>query len=359
MPIITRRSKKMLYAGLVGAGCMGIVLAGGFYYIQSDNANRHADETKRYQQRINELETAQIGDMKSMKSAWVPLRDIPAGHFIDSQDLQEVRLPLEASPDNLPARKEDVMGKGAKIELRKGTPITLGMLFEEEATPRDLRNREMKSVWLPSNLKQDDVVDIRIQFPTGQDYIVLSKKRIDKLASPAFWTTLNEQEILLYSSAMVDAYIHQASIYALTYVEPELQEKAIPNYPPNEEVIRLIKNDPNIVRRAEQQLESSIRKALDRDLGKVKAGGQQFAGQYGSSNGQGAQDFNTWTTGNPAEDHADDSSASSPNTASVETYDGERNNRLEEAQSILEGHGQADGNPQRNEEEMEAVFTEP
>lgn len=363
MPIITRRSKKMLYAGLAGAGFMGVVLAGGFYFIQSDNAKRHADETRQYQHRIDVLEEAQIGDMKSMRTAWVPLKDIPAGHFIDSTDLQEIRLPLEASPDNLPIRMEDVAGKGVKIELRKGTPITLGMLFEEEVTPRDLRNREMKSIWLPSNLRQDDVVDIRIQFPTGQDYIILSKKRIDKLSSPAFWTTLNEQEILLFSSAMVDAYIHKASIYALTYVEPEMQDKAVPNYPPNQEVIQLIKSDPNIIQRAEQQLESSIRSALDRDLSKVNSSETiQSAAQNEASYDQGTQDFNTWTSGNYAEDNTDDlPETSSSYNGTEETWKDDRKNRLEEAEDILEGQGQAEQNAdsQQQQDEMEVIFTSP
>ncbi|MGM1044683.1 MAG: SAF domain-containing protein [Bacillota bacterium] len=362
MPIITRRSKKMLYAGLAGAGFMGVVLAGGFYFIQSDNVNRHADETRKYQLRIEALEEAQIGDLKSMRTAWVPRKDIPAGHFIDNKDLQEIRLPLEASPDNLPTRKEDVAGKGVKIELRQGTPITLGMLFEEEITPRDLRNREMKSIWLPSNLRQEDVVDIRIQFPTGQDYIILAKKRIDKLSNPAFWTTLSEQEILLFSSAMVDAYIHKASIYALTYVEPEMQEKAVPNYPPNQEVIQLIKSDPNIVRRAEQQLETSVRTALDRDLSKMSPNEPiPFVRQDEISYNQGTQDFDTWTSGNYTASNTDDSLTTSPSSVTEETGADERKDRSDEMKDILGGQGQAEENVSsiQQKDDMEAIFTSP
>lgn len=34
---------------------------------------------------------------------------------------------------------------------------------------------------------------------------------------------MTEEEILSLSSAIVDAYLHKASIYALTYVEPQFQ----------------------------------------------------------------------------------------------------------------------------------------
>lgn len=361
MPIIRQRSKKLLYAGFVGAGCMSAILAGGFFFIQNDSANRHAEETEKFQQRIHMLEESQLDDMKSMRTAWVPLKDIPAGHFIDSSDLREIRLPTDASPDNLPDSKEEVAGKGVKIELRKGTPITLGMLFTEEATPRDLRNREMKSIWLPSNLRQDDVVDIRIQFPTGQDYIVLSKKRIDKLSSPAFWTTLSEQEILLFSSAMVDAYVHKASLYALTYVEPEMQDKAVPNYPPNQEVIKLIKSDPNIVKKAEKQLESSVRTALDQDLSKINQG-EQMQAAHGSEyiNDQGSQDFNSWTSGNKVSDNKVFTPEESP---SVMLQDGteteEKKDRMTEANDILGGQSNTEDNESSKDKDMEVIFTSP
>lgn len=360
MPIIRQRNKKLLYASLVGAGAMSVLLSGGFYFIQNDRANRHAEETDQYQQRIQMLEKSQQNDLTSMRTAWVPLKDIPAGHFIDTNDLQEIRLPLDASPDNLPSRKEDVAGKGVKIELRKGTPITLGMLFTEEATPRDLRNREMKSIWLPSNLKQNDVVDVRIQFPTGQDYIILSKKKIDKLSSPAFWTTLSEQEILLLSSAMVDAYMHKASLYALTYVEPEMQEKAIPNYPPNQEVIKLIKSDPNIVKEAEKQLESSIRTSLDRDLSKLSSNGQAQAGSgdyFMFDNG--SPDFNTWTSKNV-------SSAEQPSAPLNMTPDENeadyKKDRIAETNEILGGMEDMNynaSNEAMSDEDREVIFTSP
>ncbi|WP_422661018.1 SAF domain-containing protein [Paenibacillus sp. EC2-1] len=361
MPIIRQRSKKLLYAGFVGAGCMSVILLGGFYFIQNDSANRHAEEKDKFQQRIQLLEASQLDDMKSMRIAWVPLKDIPAGQFINSGDLREIRLPLDASPENLPVNKEEVTGKGTKIELRKGTPITLGMLFSEEATPKDLRNREMKSIYLPSNLKQQDVVDIRIQFPTGQDYIVLSKKRIDKLSSPAFWTTLSEQEILLFSSAIVDAYIHKASLYALTYVEPGMQDKAVPNYPPNQEVIKLIKSDPNIVKKAEKQLESSVRTALDQDLSKIKQVDQMHAANESEYIfDQGSQTYDSWTSENTIADNKEfipDHSSSVLPLDEVETE--EKKDRMTEANDILGGQSNKEDKDRDEDRDMETIFTSP
>ncbi|WMT42914.1 hypothetical protein RE628_11870 [Paenibacillus sp. D2_2] len=127
----------------------------------------------------------------------------------------------------------------------------------------------MGFIQLPGELKQKDVVDIRIQFPTGQDYILLSKKRVESLSPGVVTSTLNEEEILLLSSGIVDAYLHKASIYALKYVEPYLQREAIMTYPPSDAVLQVIRKDPNIVDMAEHALTATIRAGLEGDLASV------------------------------------------------------------------------------------------
>lgn len=140
------------------------------------------------------------------------------------------------------------------------------MVYEDTPAPPDLRNRELQVVLLPSSLAQGDIIDVRIQFPTGQDYILLSKKKVERLNASTLWITMTEEEILSLSSAIVDAYLHKASIYALTYVEPQFQTAAIPTYPANQEVLKLLESDPNIVRRAEQELVRQVRSSLESSL---------------------------------------------------------------------------------------------
>ncbi|WP_052759385.1 SAF domain-containing protein [Paenibacillus sp. DMB20] len=157
MPIIRRRGKKLLYAGLAGAGLMGVLMAGGFYVVQNGNVKQFAQERQQYRQRIQDLEAAQLDRLRTMKTAWIPLKDLPAGHFLDRKDLQEVRLPADLSPDNMPLKLEQLTGKGTKIELRKGTPITLAMLYEEEATP-------------PRSKKQGNEIRLVAEQPESEGY---------------------------------------------------------------------------------------------------------------------------------------------------------------------------------------------
>ena len=69
------------------------------------------------------------------------------------------------------------------------------------------------------------------------------------------WIDLKEEEILMMSCAIVESYqMNGAKLYATKYVEPGIQEAAIPTYIPNDETITLIHNDPNIVQEAKNEL---------------------------------------------------------------------------------------------------------
>ncbi|MGF9643947.1 SAF domain-containing protein [Paenibacillus sp. FSL L8-0502] len=259
MSKLRKSSKQKLYAGCIGAGIVGIIFAG---YLM---VNIHQMNEVRKQAEVEaELKWKEYEqEQRTAKKGWAVVRDISPGEQIASNDLKGIKVPGSQAPSNLLANKSEVSGTTAKIELKKGSVLTSSMITADEPTPKDLRNRELKVVVLPNSLKSGDEVDIRIQFPTGQDYILLSKKKISRLEGPVVWVTLNEQEILSLSSAIVDAYLHKASIYALTYVDPQFQPKAIPTYPPNAQVLALMNSDPNLIHIAEQKLSKQLRDSLE------------------------------------------------------------------------------------------------
>ncbi|MNW33339.1 SAF domain protein [compost metagenome] len=259
MSKLRKSSKQKLYAGCIGAGIVGTIFA-GYLMInihKMDEIRKQAEVEAEQKWKVYEQE------QRTAKKGWAVVRDISPGEQIATNDLKAIKVPGSQAPSNLLTDKSEVSGTTAKIELKKGSVLTSAMITADEPTPKDLRNRELKVVVLPNNLKSGDEVDIRIQFPTGQDYILLSKKKISRLEGPIVWVTLNEQEILSLSSAIVDAYLHKASIYALTYVDPQFQPKAIPTYPPNAQVLALMNSDPNLIRVAEQKLSKQLRDSLE------------------------------------------------------------------------------------------------
>ena len=133
----------------------------------------------------------------------------------------------------------------------------------DEIVTADLREQQYNMIVLPQYLDVDNYIDIRLQLPNGQDYIVVSKKRIKNINEDTIWIDMYEQETLTMSNAIVEAYIMKGSkLYATTYVEAANQENAIPTYIPSGNVINLINSDSNITAKARDELNARYTESL-------------------------------------------------------------------------------------------------
>ena len=155
----------------------------------------------------------------------------------------------------------------AKLDLMKNTVVTADLVVQsDEVITDDVRREEYNMITLPVDLMTDDYIDIRIMFPNGQNFIVVSKALVEIPQNPdgtyisdTIWLNLREDEILMMSSAIVEAYgVQGAKIYATKYAEPGMQADATPNYDPNQDVLAEIQRDPNIVETAMNEIKSRI-----------------------------------------------------------------------------------------------------
>ena len=167
---------------------------------------------------------------------------------------------------------DEDLGKVAAVDISYGMPVFTTMVAEAEIT-EDTRDYECSVATLMVEQAEYDTVDVRISFPTGEDYIVLSKKLVEDLDLPncIFYTQLNEEEILRMNSAIIDAYMNEGCrIYTTRYVERNLQDEAEPTYPVRESVYDLITNDkldPNVLTTAKRTLSVQARLDLEKRLG--------------------------------------------------------------------------------------------
>ena len=146
--------------------------------------------------------------------------------------------------------------------MDKNTIITVNMIAKSnEKTTDDLRKQEYNMLVLPSQLQTGEYIDIRLALPSGQDYIVASKKQVEIPqvsgidVEDSIWVKMTEDEIITMNNAIVDAYrILGSKIYVTTYTEAGTQKAATPTYVPSREVALLIQNDPNIVATAKNEL---------------------------------------------------------------------------------------------------------
>ena len=91
----------------------------------------------------------------------------------------------------------------AKVTMKKNTLITTELINKSDnMVLDDVRRQEYNMLVLPTDLQTGDYIDVRVMFPNGQDYIVVSKKEVEipNIAGvdseDTIWINLSEDEIL-------------------------------------------------------------------------------------------------------------------------------------------------------------------
>lgn len=160
------------------------------------------------------------------------------------------------------------IGNIALVDMKEGTWIYKDML-RKNTIPGNVREVEYSTFFIGNNIKQNDYFDLHIQYPNGEDYIVLSKSLIKSIdeKNQNLYLWLAPEELLNISGAIVDCYLNQgARLYSVKYVEPTIQKESMLTFTPNKDIINLMKRDPNIVNTAIHALEEQVRMELDQRL---------------------------------------------------------------------------------------------
>lgn len=260
----TYRHRKMLIVAAIAISVSLLVAAAIYSLIRQMEQQQNQQQMKeQYGRQIEQLKTM---EEQSRRSVWTVARSIPAGGTVTAEDLKAVPMPANLVPPGMITEREAAIGRSAKIDLQQGTPLLPSMLYESTPIPKDLRVQEFRVIQLPSNLQKGQFIDVRINFPTGEDFVLLTKKKVLELSGTVIWLEMNELDILQTSSAIIDAYLQGAKLYALPYIEPGLQEAAVVNYPSNPKVLDLMAHDPNLLEKATTELARKLRMTLDDNL---------------------------------------------------------------------------------------------
>ena len=212
--------------------------------------------------KIMNMQKAENERLANQKQVYVLSQDVKSGDKVDSANLKTITVDNAAVPSNAITPGSLTEYTVAKIDLKKGTTITAGMITESsEETTADLRMQEYNMIKLSTQLATNDYIDIRLRMPSGLDYIVVSKKSVEipviggEESSNTIWVKLSEAETLAMSNAIVEAYtMNGAILYTTTYTEPGMQDAATPTYVPSANVQNLMNQNPNILQEAKNAL---------------------------------------------------------------------------------------------------------
>ena len=215
---------------------------------------------------VSQLNEANYVIEQNQKVIYVASTDIMPGDYITKENIE--RISVFTSQSEKVFISQDDIGKLALINIPEGTHIT-NMMLTENVVASQVREVAYNMIHISSNIWSNDTVDLRISYPNGETYIVLSKKIVQKLDTDTstciFW--LDEEELLRMSAAIVDAGLYSGTkLYLTKYIEPNIQGASIVNYTPSLSILTLIENDPNIVDRCSQKLNKDLRKALENRL---------------------------------------------------------------------------------------------
>jgi hypothetical protein len=224
--------KKIILFIIIVSSICALCYYGYFYY------NRQVMKIEnKYINQINDLKTDKY---MSKRTVYVAKEKIDKGEIINSKLVNEIEIFSNFDADIF--MSENDIGAKLLLTVNKDNPILKSMLYELELED-DERLKELSLVLLQSDLKRYEFVDFRIRYSNGLEYIVLSKKEIKKidLKNNTVWLSLNEEERLMLSSALVDKSIYLGtSFYVDRYEESNIQKESHVNYLPNIEVMNLI-----------------------------------------------------------------------------------------------------------------------
>ncbi len=258
------KTKRLLLGFALGSICSAIILIFVFYFVFYQPYNT---TLKDYKIRLDSYRQPEMIKVYRFN------KDLKAMTKISKNDVEIVELPASISSNALLEVSDEIFSQSLNSDIKAGTIAHKTMFYQMQDMARDLRVFELSGLILQNKLTVGDVVDIRINFPSGLDYVVLSKKNlIERLTSEENESErcifyLNEDEILRLSSALVDAFLHEGTyLYTTKYISANNQQAAKVTYPANLAVQKLIENDPNIVEKSIIALAQQKRTALNSSL---------------------------------------------------------------------------------------------
>jgi hypothetical protein len=253
---IKRTTRQYIIVALI---C--IVVIGGAAVITSVILTSQIREE--YNQQLSEVYKEKV---MNQRNVYVAAGDIMKGDLITADNVKKMTV-YSSQPEETYVG-EDGMGKAALLDIPEGTHLQNNMLTEMAVTS-ELREVEYDVINVNTDLINNDTVDIRIFFPNGEDYIILTKKEIKGITADtgSCFLWLTEEEILRMASATVDAYLYNgAKIYTTKYIEPNLQVSSRVTYEPSVSTQLLIRDNPNILETATNELSKQVRKAMENRL---------------------------------------------------------------------------------------------
>ncbi len=186
--------------------------------------------------KITELNNA-ITEMSRTTTIYRTTRDIKSNEVLTSDDIEEIQVGVNLAA-GYSTTLDELIGMTAMNDIGKNEVLYGTMVYPVELRS-DYRTLDVLCDRQPIGFSKGDTVDVRITFPNGQDFLLLSKKLVADVYGNAVRIVVDEKDILIYKSAEADwARFYKngtpgssVQIYCTTYIAAGSQDASKQYYP--------------------------------------------------------------------------------------------------------------------------------
>lgn len=201
---------------------------------------------------ISTLESS-ITEIGAMTTGYVLNTDVRAGEIVSLDYFDQVTVP-EKLILGLITDVSQLEKSYFRTSLQQGTVLTTEDINYTEVLDSE-RYMDLYLDQLPIGVQAGDIIDIRISFTYGEDFIALSGKKIEEINSGVLKVKLNENEIVVYNSLMLDRLLYSGTqVYAVQYVDAGSQDVAEAFYPVNSMQSELLLENPNALELSKEEI---------------------------------------------------------------------------------------------------------
>lgn len=248
---------------------IGLIVATVFFFIlnivQFVYWRNITDETREtYTAEIAEL-NATIASYGEPVEVYTVTAAVKAGDVIEAENIETMKMYSSLLTDQYVTNPKDITDRYYKVAVNPGTPIMKNMVMDEELDD-SMRDRDIILDRMTVGLEEGDYIDIRMTMPYGDDYVVLSHKRVYELNDGTIKLHLNELEWNTYQGALIDYFLNKeygCTLYADKYIEPGLQQDAVKFYAVPTNIAALLQKNPNIINKDEASSLNEWRNSIE------------------------------------------------------------------------------------------------
>lgn len=218
MSIIRQRSKNLIFSGLIGfiSGLIVVLMV----YMVGIRGNVKVIEWILNDSQLEVMTMSEpVDEPVIAKEKVVRLKTSLLKDSIITEDMLET---VEVEASNVPTNHirdiQKLIGEKTLIDLEPLTTMTKSMTERTNVYQVSFETLEIQNVHYPDILAIGQCINMRIHYPTGQDYTILENKNIIHIdpINKSFFVDLTEEEILSYSSAIEDKNIYPGTQLYIT-----------------------------------------------------------------------------------------------------------------------------------------------